>query len=203
MLPSVLVTGAAEYLGSRIAEALRAARYDVVAFDGEVRDRAAVMAAAEGVGHIIHLAGHDAPQNAGLEVLSLNVEGAENVLEVARLCGAGVVYGSTDEVYGKTTSDLRGADSDLIVGGGDKIEWCQAVSRLVAEHYCFAYREKYALPVRIIRYPSRQTAAESGDDRPAVERLAAATIQVLEDPSADGRVTDLGFIDRAQTIRVT
>jgi nucleoside-diphosphate-sugar epimerase len=107
----VLVTGGTGYLGAAIVRALHARGHVPVVFarrataaalpgvacDGDVRDRQALLVAADGVDAIVHAAAlvsiwRPDPR----EFDAVNVEGLQNVIDVAAACGVGrMVYVSS------------------------------------------------------------------------------------------------------------
>lgn len=107
----VLVTGGTGYLGAAIVRALHArghapvvfarrataAGLPGVAYDGDVRDRQALVVAADGVDAVVHAAAlvsiwRPDPR----EFDAINVEGFQNVIDVAAACGVGrMVYVSS------------------------------------------------------------------------------------------------------------
>ena len=107
----VLVTGATGYLGRAVVAALQAAGHDTVAFarhatasgltgrayDGDIRDRRALLAAARGCQAICHVAALVSIWHARRSVYDeVNVGGLRNVLETTRVLGiARLVYTSS------------------------------------------------------------------------------------------------------------
>lgn len=172
----VLITGVAGFLGSSLAERLLADGYTVVGADDlsqgratnlepfraherfrfhqlDVLDRSALDEAAKGVSGVVHFAAYKIPRYyTPLKTLEINTHGAENALEVARKNNARFIYGSTDDVYGKNPDTPFSEESALVMGESDVSRWSFAVSQMYAEHLCFAYYEKYGLPISIIRY---------------------------------------------------
>ena len=171
----VLVTGAAGFLGSNLIRELLKRGYTVVGLDNlflgsreridacaaekftfiqaDVCDPSAVQSAADGVEHIVHFAELKIPRyTSSFETLEVNVAGTENVLQAAVQQSARVVLGSTDEVYGKNQESTLHEESALVWGQTDITRWSYAASKMMAEHLCFAYREKHGVSVTILRY---------------------------------------------------
>ncbi len=172
----ILVTGAAGFIGSHLVDALIARGHHVVGFDnfsmgkrenlaqhareprfrlieGDVRDAAAVRAAAHGCDRIAHLAAFKIPRYGNsLTTLLVNSFGTELVLEAARDTGAKVVLASTSDVYGKSAQLPFREDGDLVLGPSTGRRWSYAVSKLYNEHLAFAYQEAHGLRVSVLRF---------------------------------------------------
>lgn len=119
----------------------------------DVRDSEAVFKAAEGATHIIHLAESKIPRyGKTLEVLEVNVGGAENLLRAAVRERAHFIFGSTDEVYGKNDQIPLNEESALILGQPQVARWSFGASKMLGEHLCFSYRERHGLAATILRY---------------------------------------------------
>lgn len=176
MTGRVLISGAAGFLGSHVAAELHGKGYEVVGLDNlsqgnmenlaallgaprfrfiqaDVCDPSAVEAASADVEAILHFAQYKIPRYGGrLRTLEINVQGTRHVLEAARRCGCRVIYASTDDVYGKNLDLPFGEESGLVLGDTAAARWSDAASKILGEHLCFAYDEKYGVPVSILRY---------------------------------------------------
>jgi dTDP-glucose 4,6-dehydratase len=170
---SVLVTGAAGFIGSHVAEALVRAGADVRAFvrytsgggwgwldeselrddlqvfAGDIRDPETLVEPMRDVEVVFHLAALIAIPYSYLTPLAYvrtNVEGTTNVLEAARAAGVGrVVHTSTSEVYG-TAQTVPIAESHPLVGQSP-----YSASKIGADKIAESFHAAYELPVVILR----------------------------------------------------
>ena len=126
---NVLVTGGGGFLGSAICAQLAREGHAVRAFNrsatvpaaangiehrrGDITDRAAVLAAAEGVDAIVHSAGKVGAWGAAREYCDINVRGTENVLAACAHHGIRkLVFTSSPSVV-QRGRDIEGADESL------------------------------------------------------------------------------------------
>jgi UDP-glucose 4-epimerase len=172
---TVLITGAAGFIGSNLADALLARGHRVIGFDNlshglesnleqarrspsfsfckaDVRDRDALRQAARGADVIVHLAAYKIPRyGKAEEMLLINTEGGHSALEIASENRAKFVLASTSDVYGKNLSVPFSETSDSIIGTSTVARWGYAVSKLLDEHLALAYADSRKIPVTIIR----------------------------------------------------
>jgi len=178
-MKKILITGVAGFVGSNLAEALlrSSQEYAVVGLDdlsygflrnlqecmtsprftfhqGDVRDAGLVEELAAGAWAIVHMATFKIPRYGNAyDTLTVNVKGTENVLRAAlRHNKCKVVFTSTSDVYGKNPRLPFNERSDLWMGEPTVKRWAYAVSKMLDEHFCFAFYREYGLPVSIIRY---------------------------------------------------
>jgi len=172
----ILVTGVAGFIGSNLALALLDKGYFVVGVDNmsqgdklnlsgllghpafemhyiDIRDEAAIRAAAQGCKVMVHLAAFKIPRYSdALDTLLINSLGSENVLKAALDQGAKVVAASTSDVYGKNPKVPFSEDSDLVVGNPDVRRWAYAISKMFEEQLLFAYQQRYGIDIVGIRF---------------------------------------------------
>jgi len=169
----VLVTGAAGFIGSHVADRLVARGARVVAFvrynargdlgalawgshlnemevyRGELRDVEVLESAASKCDVILHLAAHiGVPYSyiAPRDVVETNVLGTLNVLESARRADVNrLVCTSTSEVYG-TPKHLPIVEGDAL-----NAQSPYAASKVAADMLALSYHASYGLPVGIVR----------------------------------------------------
>jgi UDP-glucose 4-epimerase len=242
----ILVTGAGGFLGSHLCDHLLARGWAVVGLDdwsrgnqenlslararaaftlvtADVRDGGAVLAAAAGVDAVAHLAAFKIPRYGGrLQTLEVNALGTRAALEAARHAGARFLFASTSDCYGKNPDLPFGEGGDCVFGPARVARWAYAASKLFGEHLCYAYREEYGLPVRLVRifgsYGPRQHRSWWGGPQAVFGELAldgkplvihgdgqqtrsfthvsdtvAGLVKVLEaDAAADGQLFNVG-----------
>jgi UDP-glucose 4-epimerase len=163
---SILVTGGAGFIGSRLVAALaddndvralddrsrgsRAAVPDAVEFvDGDVRDASTVASATVDVDVVFHLAANisvDRSVAAPVESHRVNVDGTLNVLEAAREADARVVFASSAAVYGEPAS-IPVAESDRKTPSSP-----YGAEKLSADRYVRLYADLYDLETVSLRY---------------------------------------------------
>jgi nucleoside-diphosphate-sugar epimerase len=181
LVDRVLVTGGAGFIGSHLVDGLMSGGFDVVVLDdfssgklknlsvysgesnfclveGDVRDKADVKKALEGVDVVFHLAAIvsvDFSVKNPLMVNEVNVGGTLNVLRESLKAGVKrFVYASSCAVYGEPVN--------LPISEGYPTEPMSpyAVSKLAAEYYCRVFCGVYGLEAVCLRffnvYGSRQ-----------------------------------------------
>ena len=173
---NILVTGAAGFIGSNLSKALLDKGYNVTGLDnlsqgfmrnikallqdknfkfvkGDVRSHSTVDRLMKGKDCVVHLAAYKIPRYGNaMDTLMTNSRGVRTILESARRNKVKVVFASTSDVYGKSTKLPFQEDGDLLLGHSRIKRWAYAVSKLFDEHLCFAYEEKYALKVCVLRF---------------------------------------------------
>jgi UDP-glucose 4-epimerase len=168
----VLITGGAGFIGSHLAEHLRAAGRSVVLVDDlstgrranvahllgprcelVVEDVAAALrerpALLEGVGEVYHLAASVGVQRVvehPAAALSNNLQERE-VLEAARRAGAAVLFASSSEVYGKSAAPPFSEEDDLVFGPPTVTRWGYGLSKAVGEQLALAYGREHGMGV--------------------------------------------------------
>ena len=172
----IMITGVAGFIGSNVAAALLEKGYDVVGVDNmsqgdklnmtgfvdhpnfemhyvDIRDEAALKAAAHGCRKIVHLAAYKIPRYTdALDTLLINSAGSENVLKAAIDQHSKVVAASTSDVYGKNPNVPFTEDSDLVMGNPDVRRWAYAISKMFEEQMLFAYQQRYGIPFVALRF---------------------------------------------------
>jgi UDP-glucose 4-epimerase len=176
MSETVLVTGAAGFLGSNLCRVLLDAGHAVRGVDNlsqstmlnvgplleesrfrfareDVRDEAAMREQAEGASVIVHLAAFKIPRYGNaLDTLLVNTHGTESMLKAAAAAKARFVFASTSDVYGKNPRLPLAEGDDLYLGETSVKRWAYATSKILDEHLCFAYQQERGVPVTILRF---------------------------------------------------
>jgi UDP-glucose 4-epimerase len=173
---TVVVTGAAGFIGSNLSAELLQRGYVVRGIDNlsqgtelnvaalltnpaftlsriDVRDAAALDQACDGASAIVHLAAYKIPRYSdALDTLTINAIGTMNVAEAARRHGARLIAASTSDVYGKNSTLPFSEDSDLVIGSPRVRRWAYAISKMYGEQLLFAVHERYAIDVVSLRF---------------------------------------------------
>ncbi|MBS1878945.1 MAG: NAD(P)-dependent oxidoreductase [Actinobacteria bacterium] len=175
----VLVTGHRGRLGGAVCAALEAAGHEWAGFDreeGDVRDVAALTAAAAGAGAIVHLAGlADDVSDDAFEKMSVNALGTWSVLLAAEAAGVGrVVNFSSGKALGMTERlpDYLPIDDDHPAAPTR----AYGLAKLLSEQMCEAFTRRTGVPTVCLR----PVAVFDRDDYGRWERQLAA-----EEPSVD------------------
>jgi nucleoside-diphosphate-sugar epimerase len=173
----VLVTGVNGLVGVHCARILIEKGYDIVGYDsnasgelryypevsrttvfvrGDLTDLSHLLDTVERhkVEHVLHLASlrdERLYRKAPVELFRANIEGTQNILELARLGKVKrVVFASSASVYGKQDDPYRSIPED---SGLDPMG-IYANSKAMCESLCRAYRNVYGVEILVLR-PSR------------------------------------------------
>lgn len=99
------------------------------------------------------------------EVISVNVNGTQQLLDLCLKYNKKVIFASTSEVYGKSSDIPFHEDGDRVLGPPSIDRWCYSTSKAIGEHMCFALKPK-GLKFVILRffnaYGPRLDSIESG-----------------------------------------
>jgi len=184
MKNKILITGAAGFIGSHLAEYCIELGYNVIAFDrynsnnhwgwledskykddmcvilGDIRDYDSVSKAMKGCNSVLHLAaliGIPYSYISPLAYIRTNVEGTYNVLESAKkLTLDQVLITSTSETYG-TAQYVPINENHPLIGQSP-----YSSTKIAADQLANSYYRSFELPVKIVRpfntYGPRQSA---------------------------------------------
>ncbi len=170
-----LITGGAGFLGSWFSEVALAFKAKVICVDNFIASTEENISALrrkkdftflnadiaevnlpEGIDYIVHMASIASPplyQVYPIETLNSATLGSIRVLEYARKNDVKIfLLTSTSEVYGDPPSSMVPTDEDFagsVHSYGPRSMYDEA--KRVEEAYCYAYRQQYKTPVRIVR----------------------------------------------------
>ena len=149
---TVLITGGAGFLGINLARYLMSRGYKIVSLDiaeftyperdqvtihtGDIRDKAAVNSAMQGVNIVVHTAAA-LPLYSEADIFSTDIEGTRNILEAARTHSVErVIQISSTAVYGVPDHHPL-YETDKMIGVG-----AYGKAKIDAEKVCEEYRAK-------------------------------------------------------------
>ncbi len=84
--------------------------------------------------------------------MQVNIRGTENVLEAALEHQCKVLIASSSETFGKSVQVPFGEEDNSILGPTSVPRWSYAISKLLDEHFAFAYHRQKGLPTAAVRY---------------------------------------------------
>ena len=166
-----LVTGGAGFIGSHIVDALvkngdkvcvvddlssgrienlESVRDKIELIEGDIRDKALVKKAMQGIDYVLHQAAlRSVPKSLGDPELynDVNINGTLNILNVAKDAGVKrVVFSSSSSIYGETKTLPNKEDFyPLLISP-------YALTKLAGEYYCRIFSEIYGLETISLRY---------------------------------------------------
>ncbi len=175
-MEKVLVTGCCGFVGSNLSAELLKKGYSVLGVDNlsqgniesineissnknfefrklDILDFDSLKKSVGKVDKIVHLAAFKIPRYGNsYDTLIVNSHGTENCLKLAAENNCKIVFASTSDIYGKNPSIPFNEESDSVIGPTNVKRWSYAISKLFDEQLCYAYAEKFNIPVVIIRY---------------------------------------------------
>jgi UDP-glucose 4-epimerase len=172
-----LVTGAAGFIGSHLAENLVASGHEVIGLDdmstgrrqnlaaisadprfglveGSILDDRLVDELTAGSDCVFHLAaavGAFVIRDRALQSLRTNIHGTENVVEAASRHNARLLVASTSEIYGKNTTVGLREDDDRVIGSPLRSRWTYAEAKAIDESLVDGYVRERGLRAVIVR----------------------------------------------------
>ena len=172
---TVLVTGAAGFLGSHLCDALLSHGHRVIGVDDlshgnranlaeagknlnfsfhvvDISDAAGLRKVSEEVEAFAHLAAFKIPRYGNrLQTVRVNSEGTLNILQLAAEKKAKFVFTSTSDVYGRNPAVPFSETSESVLGPSTVARWAYASSKLFDEHLAWGFSEAHSVPVTILR----------------------------------------------------
>ena len=175
-MKTILITGGAGFLGSHLSSALLKKGFGVVVVDDlshgsmenlsdsfsfphfefyqrDILDRNFLMEMSEELGILVHFATYKIPrEGSSLKTVEVNTKGTGIVLEMAKDRNIPVIFGSTDDVYGRNPELPFSEESALVIGNSSSTRWSDAISKIYCEQLCYAFQEAYRVPINILRF---------------------------------------------------
>lgn len=174
-MKTILVTGAAGFLGSHLTDLLLSRGHAVIGVDNlshgmlrnlkqashnpnfqfiqkDVLDLDGIRESVKDLDAIAHLAAFKIPRYGNAtETLLINSTGTHNMLRLACERRAKFLMTSTSDVYGKNPQVPFSEESNSVLGPSTVARWGYAVSKLFDEHLTFAISHEHNLPAAIVR----------------------------------------------------
>ncbi len=171
---NILITGAAGFIGSNLAEHLLKRGHTVTGIDnlsyGFMRN--IELAKQNGqftfiVGDIsnpfilkdihadiiVHLASQKIPRYTNaLRTLDENHLMLKNVVEKCKNDKSKIIFASTSDIYGKNPNIPFAESADLVMGPTTVKRWAYAVSKMYGEQYIIANKDEYGIKYTITRF---------------------------------------------------
>lgn len=197
-----LITGGAGFIGSHLVRRLLEDGHEVVVlddfstgprtnlvlntktqltiFEGSVLDQSALKKSAQGVNFIFHLAAAVGVFNIvkhPIESLRININGTENVFDLARNQKIPVLCTSSSEVYGKNTSNSLSEIDDRVIGSPEIARWSYSEAKAIDEFLALAYHREYDLETRVVRLFNTVGPRQLGSYGMVVPRFISAAMK--------------------------
>ena len=196
-----LITGGAGFIGSHLTETLlsRGDRVTILDdlstgtnknlievkdkiefYNGSILNKSLIDKLVSESDYIVHLAaalGVLTIVNKPLESLKINLQGTENVLEVADKYKKSVLIASTSEIYGKNSKVPLNEEDDRIIGHPLKSRWSYSEAKAVDESLAYFYYQEHKLPIRIVRFFNTVGPRQVGQYGMVVPRFVSAAIK--------------------------
>lgn len=169
---SVVVTGAAGFVGLNLCRKLVDQGYDVKALDFapdhtfklnhmewkkcDVTNREDIMQYLDkDVDTVYHLAGVVGVKNYlanPMGVINVNFESTRYIVEAAKKHNFTVVFASTSEIFGKNPKIPWKEEDDRVLGSTKRIRWVYSTSKALSEHLLYAEAQNYGIRNIIVRF---------------------------------------------------
>ena len=170
-----LITGAAGFVGSHLAERLSSLGHSVIALDlgyseevksifdrlpnvqsvvGSVLDKELLYKLIQKSEYIIHLAAIASPEyyvKQPKRTIDLNLNASIAIIEMLRFTGKNFFYTSTSEIYGKNPAVPWSESDDRVLGSTHINRWCYSTSKAMIEHYLYACFQEQSLEFSGVR----------------------------------------------------
>lgn len=171
---TIIVTGAAGFIGSNLSKKLLESNYKVIGIDnfsfgfkrniegllnhpkfkfveGDIRNSETLGSLNGDI--IVHLASQKIPRYTNaLVTLNDNYLMLNNVIENCKNKNLKLVYASTSDVYGKNNAVPFSEESDLVMGKTTVKRWAYALSKIYGEQLIIANNNEFNLEFTIARF---------------------------------------------------
>ena len=196
-----LITGGAGFIGSHLTETLLSKGNQVTILDdlstgtnknlsavkdkiefchGSILDKSLIDELVSKSDYVVHLAaalGVFNIINKPLASLKTNLQGTENVLEIADKYKKSILIASTSEIYGKNDKVPLNEEDDRIIGHPLKSRWSYSEAKAIDESLAYFYHQEHKLPVRIVRFFNTVGPRQVGHYGMVVPRFISAAIK--------------------------
>ena len=196
-----LITGGAGFIGSHLTETLLSKGNQVTILDdlstgtnknlsavkdkiefchGSIMDKLLIDELVAKSDYVVHLAaalGVFNIVNKPLVSLKINLQGTENVLEIADKYKKSILIASTSEIYGKNDKVPLNEEDDRIIGHPLKSRWSYSEAKAIDESLSYYYHQEHKLPVRIVRFFNTVGPRQVGHYGMVVPRFISAAIK--------------------------
>jgi nucleoside-diphosphate-sugar epimerase len=176
---TVLVTGAAGFVGSHLVDELLRLENTVVGFDianldqarnldlaktksnfkyiqGDIRNKVDLercfQSKIQNIFHLASVVGVHKYIDDPFGLIDITIGGTRNIAELALKTNTPILYTSTSEVFGKNPKVPWSEDDDRVLGNTQVDRWSYSSSKAVCEHMLLALYKQKKVPVNVVRY---------------------------------------------------
>ena len=165
---TILITGAAGFIGSHLTTKLLSLGYKIIALDvafvgdiysnvdksnltcvaGSVFDYKLVeklVARADQVVHLAAVASPSAYVKNPKSTIDINLNASIQLIEILRHSGKPIFFTSTSEIFGKNQNVPWTEDADRVLGSTSVNRWCYSTSKAMIEHYLLACAQENSI----------------------------------------------------------
>lgn len=200
-MTKILVTGGAGLIGSHLVEALVLRGDKVVVIDNEstgsrsnlqkvltkidyvksnILNKSALEHHISSSDYVVHLAAALGVLNIinnPLQSLKINIQGTENVLELANKFRKPVIIASTSEIYGKNDKVPLSEEDDRLIGHPLISRWSYSEAKAVDESLAYFYYLENNLPIKIVRFFNTVGPRQTGQYGMVIPRFVSAALK--------------------------